>query len=322
MSDQLNTNGQEYEFNPGAVDSIDQSSVEGGGPSYPIIQWVLGDLKAKKYPTSMEYLGGFFVKSDKVDGATLEAAGWTKTSRTFENGQEEEGYWKREAAFTIIAERKRWEINPDGGQRQTFAWSGFEKAKEANGGKNPSGRTHYLVLVKGLEGAGPFVLTMKGAAGAAFEKFNDANSVISRFTNTVIAAANAASDAAAKKQGKATGKRWAFRAFWLPVGAARNEKGEPVYKEVGKAPNTTNVVLPVALGLPDKAANVDLKRFYVGGDLLATVNALYDSSVEWRTAWENIKPGTVEGEVTGDPAAEAAAAAKDTAEAALAAAGL
>ena len=321
MSDQLNTSGQEYEFNPDAVDSIDQSSVEGGGPSYPIIQWVYADLKAKKFG-GMDYLGGLFIKSDKVDGATLEAAGWTKTSRTFENGTEEEGYWKREAAVSIIAERKRWEIAPNGGQRQTFPWTGFEKAKEANGGKSPSSRTHYLVLVKGLENVGPFVLTMKGAAGAAFESYRDANSVISRFANTVIAAANAASDAAAKKNGKPSGKRWAYRAFWLPVGAARNEKGDPIYKEVGKAPNTTNVVLPVALGLPDKAANVDLKRFYVGNDLLATVNALFDQSADWRTAWENIKPGTVEGEATGDPAAEAAAVAKDTADAALAAAGL
>ena len=318
MSDQLNTNGQEYEFNPDAVDSIDQSSVEGGGPSYPIIQWVYADLKAKKFG-GMDYLGGLFIKADKVDGAVLEAAGWAKTSRTFENGTEEEGYWKREAAVSIIAERKRWEIAPNGGQRQTFPWTGFEKAKEANGGKSPSSRTHYLVLVKGLENVGPFVLTMKGAAGAAFESYRDANSVISRFANTVIAAANTASDAAAKKNGKPSGKRWAYRAFWLPVGAARNEKGDPIYKEVGKAPNTTNVVLPVALGLPDKAANVDLKRFYVGNDLLAFVNALFDQSSDWRTAWENIKPGTVEGN---GEAAEVAAPVTDTEDAALAATGL
>jgi hypothetical protein len=267
----------------------------------------------------MDYMGGFFVKEGKVDGAMLTAAGWEKTSRTFRNGADEEGYWKREAALSIIAERKRWEITPDNGQRQTFAWNGFEKAKAANGGKTPHSRTHYLVLVKGLEAAGPFVLTMKGAAGAAFESYRDPNSVISRFANTVIAAANNAS--AAKSAGNGAAKKWAYRAFWLPVGAARDEKGEPVYKEVGKAPDTTNVVLPVALGLPDKAAQVDLKRFYVGNDLLAFVNALFEQSSEWRTAWENIKPGTVEG--NGD-AKEAAAdpAVKDLEDAALAATGL
>jgi len=319
MSDLLNTTGNE-EFNPDAIDSIDQDSVEGGGPSYPIIQWVLGDGPKAKKLGGMDYMGGFFVKEGKVDGAVLEAAGWEKASRTFRNGTEEEGYWKREAAVSIIAERKRWEITPDNGQRQTFSWNGFEKAKAANGGKTPHSRTHYLVLVKGLEAAGPFVLTMKGAAGAAFESYRDANSVISRFANTVIAAANAASDAAAKKGGKPAGKRWAYRAFWLPVGANRNEKGEPVYKEVGKAPDTTNVVLPVALGLPDKAAQVDLKRFYVGNDLLAFVNALFEQSSEWRTAWENIKPGTVEG--NGEAAAVEERAEKDAEDAVLAATGL
>ena len=310
---------QEMEFDPSQVEGIDQSSVEGGGPSYPVIQWVLGDLKAKKFG-GMEYQGGLFVKADKVDGDTLTAAGWTKTTRTFENGGEEEGFWKREAAVSIIAERKRWEIN-DNGQRQAFPWSAFDKAKEANGGKNPSGRTHYLVLVKGLEDAGPFVLTMKGAAGAAFESYRDAHSVISRFANTVIRAANAASDAAAKKQNKPGGKKWAYRAFWLPFGAARNEKGEPVYKEVGKAPNTTNVVLPVALGLPDKPEQVDLKRFYVGNDLLARVNELYDASADWRAAWENIKPGAVEGNGGTEPDA-AADKEREAEEANLAAAGL
>lgn len=315
MSDLLNDT-QEFEFNPDAVESIDQDSVEGGGPSYPIIQWVLGDGPKAKKIGGMDYMGGFFIKDGKVDGATLEAAGWEKTSRTFRNGADEEGYWKREAALSIIAERKRWEITPDNGPRQTFAWSVVEKAKAANGGKTPHSRTHYLVLVKGLEAAGPFVLTMKGAAGAAFESYRDANAVITRFANTVIAAANAATAA------KGTSKKWAYRAFWLPCGANRNEKGEPIYTEVGKAPNTTNVVLPIALGLPDKAAQVDLKRFYVGNDLLFTVNALYEQSAEWRTAWKNIKPGTVEGNGEAKEVAAADNAASEAEAAALAATGL
>ena len=322
MSDLLNTNGSDFEFNPDAVDSIDQGSVEGGGPSYPVIQWAYGNMRDRKHG-GVDGFGGFFVKAEKVDGAAMEAAGWTKTSRTFENGTEEEGYWKREAAISIIAERKRWEINPTDGQRQVFPWSGFDKAKEANGGKAPSSRTHYLVLVKGLEQAGPFVLTMKGAAGAAFESYRNANSVISRFANTVIAAANAASDAAAKKAGKPSGKRWAYRAFWVPVGANRNEKGEPEYTTVGKAPNTTNVVLPIALGLPDKAVNVDLKRFYVGNDLLTTVNTLYDEAAEWRNAWTADGGAAANGDATnGDPVVAASAAVRDAEDAALAATGL
>ena len=52
----------------------------------------------------------------------------------------------------------------------------------------------------------------------------------------MIAAANAASDAAAKKAGKAAGKRWAYRAFWVPVGADRNDKGEPVLRPSARRP--------------------------------------------------------------------------------------
>ncbi len=322
MTTDLLNNTQEMEFDAGLVDSIDQSSVEGGGPSYPVLQWIYGNLRDKKVG-GMDYQGGFFVKADKVDGAAMEAAGWVKTTRTFESGADEEGYWKREAAISIIAERKRWEIAADSGPRQVFPWDKYEAAKTAaNGTKTPHGRNQYLVLVKGLEELGPFVFTVKGAAARAFESFRDANAVLSRFANTVIRAANAASDAAAKKGGKAGGKRWAYRAFWLPVGAARDAKGEPVYTEVGKAGATSKVVLPTAVGLPDKPEQVDLKRFYVGGDLLTRVNELYDASAEWRSAWENIKPGAVEG--NGDAATPDAAADKEreAEEANLAAAGL
>lgn len=311
--------GQEMEFDADLVDGIDQSSVEGGGPSYPLIQWVYGDLKAKKIG-GIDYLGGLFVKADKVDVTSMIAAGWTKTERTFESGASEEGFWKREAALSIIAERRRWEVAADNGPRQVFPWDKYEAAKAAGNGSGAHGRNQYLVLVKGLEELGPFVLTMKGAASKAFESFRDQGAVLSKFANTVIRAANAASDAAAKKANKPAGKKWAYRAFWLPVGAARDEKGEPVYIEVGKAPKTSKLVLPVALGLPDKAEQVDIKRFFVGKDLLTIVNDLYDATADWRGAWDNIKPGAVEG---GDLLAAAAEAATNDAEDAnLVAAGL
>ena len=314
MSDLLNTQDLQ-EFAPDAVDSIDQSSVEGGGPSYPSIQYHYGNATLKKVG-GMDYQGGFVVKDGAVSAELLTAAGWTKTTWSHDTGSEDDVWWKREIAVSIVAQRKRWEVTPETGPRLTFAWNAFDKAKEAG---RPSGRTHFLVLVKGMEEAGPFVLTLKGSAGRAFEDYRDAKSVITKFSNTVIRAANNASDAAAKKAGKPTGKRWAFRAFWLPVGAARDDKGEPVFVEVGSGKETKKCCLPVALGLPDKPEQVDLKRFYVGNDMLAVVNALHDTSAEWRTAWENIKPGSVEG---GDAAAVEERAEKDAEDAALAATGL
>ena len=310
----------DMEFDPSQVEGIDQDSVEGGGPSFPLLQWAYGNIKDRKR-ADMDGQGGFFVKGDRLDAAVMEAAGWTKTERTFKSGASEEGYWKREAAVSIIAERKRWEIVGADGKRQVFPWNKFDAAKTAIAGSAPRGRNQYLVLIKGLEESGPFVLTLKGSGAMAFESFRDKDAVLSRFANTVIRAANAASDAAAKKAGNGGGKRWPYRAFWLPVGAARDEKGAPIYVEVGKGSNTTNVVLPAALGLPDKPEQVDLKRFYVGGDLLTRVNELYDASAEWRAAWENIKPGAVEGNGGTEPDA-AADKEREAEEANLAAAGL
>lgn len=306
----------DMEFAPDMVEGIDQDSVEGGGEQYPLLQWVYGNPAAKKYG-GMDYQGGLFVREKGLDADAMIAAGWTKTSRTFKSGADEDGFWRREAAISIIAQRRRWEINAADGPRQVFPWDKFDAAKAAgNGSKTPHGRNQYLVLVKGLEEIGPFVLTLKGAGAQAFESYRDANAVLSRFANTVIRAANAASDAAAKQANKSGGKRWPYRAFWLPVGAVRDEKGNPIYKEVGKAPNTTNVVLPVALSLPDKPEQVDLKKYYVGNALLGKVNELYDASAEWRAAWDNIKPGQVEGgnaeaapEVAAEKEADAAAVA-------------
>jgi hypothetical protein len=315
MSDLL-TKETEMEFDAGAVDSIDQSSVEGGGPSYPTIQYHYGNATLKKVG-GMDYQGGFVIKDGAVSAELLTAAGWTKTAWAHDTGTEDDVWWKREIAVAVIAQRKRWEVAAETGPRKVFPWNAFDKAKEAG---RPSGRTHFLVLVKGLEEAGPIVLTLKGVAGRAFEDYRDSKSVITKFSNTVIRAANSASDAAAKKAGKAAGKKWAYRAFWLPTGAARDDKGEPVFTEVGSGKDTKKCCLPIALGLPDKPEQVDLKRFYVGNDLLAFVNALYDSSVEWRTAWENIKPGTTEG--NGEAAAVEERTEKDAEDAVLAATGL
>ena len=82
------------------------------------------------------------------------------------------------------------------------------------------------------------------------------------------------------------------------------------------------MVLPVALGLPDKAANVDLKRFYVGNDLLTAVNALYDETAEWRNAWTADGGAAANTDTTNGERSIEHAAAKDAEDAVLAATGL
>jgi len=285
---------EEYnEFDAGAVDTIDQSSVESTGPQYPVVQWNYGDNKAKR-AGGMAYQGGWFVKAEFADETAMTAAGWTKEIWTHDSGTEEEGFWRREMAVSVIALRKRWEVNGDG-PRMSFAWNDYDKASAVG---KATGRTHVLVLIKGLEAQGPFVLTLKSSAAMGFEGGRNSAGALTKFAQTVIRRANLESDAAAKKAGKTAGKKWPYRAFWLPVGANRDKDGVPIFVEVGKDKNTKLVCVPAALGLPEKAEQVDLKRFYVGNDLLKQVNDLFAENVEWVNAWANIIPGATDNSVT------------------------
>lgn len=265
------------------VEGIDPNSVEQSGPQYPTIQWHYGDQKLKK-AGGMDYVGGFFIKADQIDEEMATAAGWAKTTWTHDGGSEEEGFYRREADVSVIALRKRWEVVSDYA-RQYFAWNQYDAAKAAG---KASGRTHALVLVKGLESVGPMVLTFKGMSAVGFEGNRQTTGALTKFAQVVITAANKASEAAAKKANK-TPAKWPYRAFWLPVGADRDAKGDPAFTLVGKDKATSNVVLPAAIGLPAKWEAVNLGDFYIGKELLATVNDLWaEAELNWTHAWDVI----------------------------------
>lgn len=267
-------------FNPDAVNTIDQNTVENDGPQYPIIQWVYGDPKQKK-AGGMDYQGGFFIAEDSAP-EDLTQYGWERESWMHGDGSETDGFYCRLLNVSVVQMRKRWEVY-SGGRRYTFAWNDYDKASEVG---RPAGRTHVLCIVQGMEELGPFIITLKGMAAMHFEGTRNTRGILRQFSGTVIAAANAMS-----KKG-----RWPYRAFWLGVQAAQDGKGNPTFTEVGRGNDTSNVVLPVAVNLPDKAKDVDLNDFYVGDDVLAQVNDLWTENVEWAKAWDTIEPGTTEGE--------------------------
>lgn len=279
---------QEIVFDPTAVENINQNSVEQAGLLYPTIQWHYGNISLRELG-GMKYFGGFFLSEGAIDEAELVAAGWQKTTYDHPDGSQTQGFWRRELAVAVIAMRKRWDVYQENSRTpQLFAWSDYETALAAG---RPSSRTHVLCLVKGLTELGPFVLTLKGLAGMAFEGTNTRGGALTEFAQTVISKANRESDAAALKANKPTGKRWPFRCFWLPVGAARDAKGEPVFTDAGKGANAKRVVLPAALGLPAKAEDVNLSRFYVGNDLLTVGNTLYaEAEANWTHAWDKLNP--------------------------------
>lgn len=256
-------------FNANAVNTVDQSTVENEGVRYPTITFINGDPKMKK-GGGVAYEGGWFIDMDKAP-ADMTEYGWVKDSFMTRSGAEIEGYWARQIEISVINQRRRWMVDGQG-----FPWNAYEEAKTAG---NPRGHQQFLVLVKGAEALGPFAITLKGHAGMAFQGARQyaQTGALSVFSKTVIAAANT----------KTKPAKWPFRAFWLPVGAQKDAKGNPVFTEVGVAPNNSTVLLPVPVGLPEKAANVDLNKFYVGDEVLAIVNQLNTESADWVAQWEN-----------------------------------
>lgn len=264
-------------FNPDAVANIDQDTVENDGPQYPVVQWNYGNLKSKKVG-GMDYQGGFFISEEMAPG-DLTAYGWEKSSWVHDSGDETEGFYARDLELSVINSRKRWEVQAGDGRRYNFAWTDYDKAKEMG---NPSSRTHFLVLAKGMEDLGPLVVTLKGSAGMYFEGTRTVAGALTKFSRTVIAAANKLT-----KKGK-----WPYRAFWLKVGADRTDDGAPNFTKVGSGDKSSNVVIPVALDLPDKPEKVNLNDLYVGDETLALVNEVYTDNAEWAAAWNNIEPGS------------------------------
>ncbi len=258
-------------FNPSAVQGIDQDTIEQDGSQYPIISFHSGDAALKR-AGGVSYEGGFFI-GQEGEPANMTVYGWTDDSFVTSKGVEVKGYWSPNIEVSVICQRRRWVV--DG---QPFAWNDYEKAKKFG---VPRGHQQYLVLLKGAEDLGPLMLGLKGHAGMSFSgsKQYSSTGVLSCFNRTVIAAANA----------QTKPKKWPFRAFWLPVGAAKDSKGAPLFTEVGST-STSRVVLPVPINLPGKANEVDLDLFYVGDATLLQVNQILSDAQPWATAWDTFAP--------------------------------
>ncbi len=244
----------------------------------------------------VSYEGGFFIGADSAP-ADMTEYGWEKDSIFTSSNKEIEGYWTRQIEISVINHRRRWVVDGQG-----YPWAQYEKAKEAG---SPRGHQQFLVLVKGAEDLGLFSMTLKGHAGMAFQgvKQYAQNGALSTLSRTVIAAANA----------KTKPNKWPYRAFWLTLGAQKDAKGQPVFTEVGSGNATSTVVLPMPIGLPEKADQVDLNKFYVGNELLAVVNQLNVESADWAAQWETqgAEAGHRNGAASDEPVAVDESAAED-----------
>lgn len=268
------------------LNNTDESTVETSGPRFPLITWNGGDAKAKKIG-GMAYRGGFFVSKEGCPGDLTEY-GWAAESLVLDNGKEIEGFWKDNAEFALIMARKRWVVQDDGGQK-VFSWNDYEKAAAAGGARS---HQQTLVLVKGLEELGPFVLSLKGTAMMSLngQKEFVAAGVVNNFKRIVISAFNKVLQDAAKKTKGGTFIPAPYRVAWCPVIADSDGK-EPKFSKVGRGDKSSMIVLPVIGKLPEKPEAVDLDAFYVGDDTYTLVNQLYADNVEWQKSWDTLKPG-------------------------------
>ena len=285
-------------FNISAVSNLDgaaETNVTAGGFDYPIIMWTYGDPKQKK-AGGMDYLGGFFApipepraedddesKAKIAEVAAkmaelLPAAGWVEETMIHADNTSTPGYYKRDAVISVIAMRKKWEV-VEGETRQSWAWNwdNFEAAKAVG---TPKTRMHILIAVKGTEGVGPFLLTLKGISQMYFEGTNKTPGVLSQFFRAVIVPANTL-----------TKSQTPYRVFWMPVGAGRLEDNTPDFQKMGKGTDVSYLVMPSLLGVPAKGDKALLDKLYVGDGILPMLNQMYDEAKEWAAAWDTITPG-------------------------------
>jgi hypothetical protein len=267
------------------ANDIDQSTVDIEQQGYPYIQYVSGN-KLLKQLGGVPYTGGWALPCANIDADAL--PGWTRGELT--HGESSTDVWfKREITVSMVRSRRAWVVN-DGQANRYFPWNQYDAAKAAG---KPRGKLQMLCYVQGLESYGPFMLTLRGSFARAITE-----TILPAFTKYVLGPANAAN---AKRGVKS---KFPYRAFWLTIGPMHEADGAPHFAEVGAKPNSSLVVLPVAVGLHDKLTMADIGGLFVGRDLLAVATLAYQEADSWATAFDNAQPVT-EAVASAEPGDEA-----------------
>lgn len=248
------------------VDDVDQDAIEERGNKYPLIQWIKGDQKQKK-TGGFAWHGGWFIADKNADMTGVE--GWVKESWIRDNGDEVEGFYAPVLELAVINHREWWEVIEENGSKTRFGWNNYKGASEVG---NPRGRNQYLVVVKGAEDRGIFQVSLLGTIGMAFDNRTGA---LSKLSKTVIAKANDF------LRSKKDARKMPFYSFWLKVGYAKDEKGQPIFTTVGKGQKTSVVCLPQAWDFPTGDEKVDFLSYYVGKEQNAKNGDYFKESVEW-----------------------------------------
>ena len=272
---------------------IREDTIDSEGSSYPYAQWVNGDAKLKQLgANAVAYIGGWFIPADKI---ALEALpGWTQGALSHAHG-ETEGWFASSLSMAVMHMRRCWQVGMGQGSRN-YPWAAYDEAKAAGQACRPPigprGRLQILGIIKGLEDAGPIMLTMKGTTGMAF---TDNDGILASFRTHVLKAAAAYSS----KTGKRRVSDYPRFYFWMASGSELDAKGQPVFTKVGSGELSSMVTRPVLIGVTKGMAAPALGALYVGPELISTIegskdavtgqwthDGLYDDTEPWATGWE------------------------------------
>ncbi len=279
-----------FEFNPTAVESVNQESIEDSGLRFPGIIFFGGDMtkrpKKNQPDPGISWRGGFFISKENLPNEDLSQCGWTEDSFISQSsGKEVEGWYKPSITIMHIARRRHWRVG-EAKTAQYFAWPNWKEAKAT--GLHMSGRMQSIVIVQGLEHLGPLCLSLAGHAQMSFcgESGYEQSGALALHRRIVVQKANEVTKEKTPKGVAA--KKWDHYAFWLTVGAATDANGDPKFTEVGTKAKSS-IVLPVPIGIPATPAEVNLNDWYVGPALLAeAANILAMLAAEgWKEAWAN-----------------------------------
>lgn len=301
---------------------------------YPTVMWMTGDPGSEKLgPDNMEYVGGFFLATvyrngeklfqrlpegaDKAQYAEVDFSGmgWKRDYFINSNNERVNGWWRKTLEAAFICGRERWEVYQEvEGKTKVLGFTNYKDA-EAKGG--PRGQMQVLAIVKGMEDFGPVVFRFKGYAMKAFKGQADFSpfGVLHQFQNKVTIPAGRL---LLKADG--TPSNINYRSVWCLFGPHMKD-GAPVFYKAGKGDKSTMIVVPAYHGGAIEKKE-DISKFYVGANLITTVNMLFDNATEWANAWKNLKGAETVSATDDTPATTATAPATQQLAAVAAQAGL
>lgn len=315
-------------------DDINQEEIESGLVGFPRLSFSAGNIKNQPARPNdpdmgMRWRGGFYIDKDTADKfQDVDWSSWQEDVRIPESGKNANKVipvmWTRELTFVQVTRRRCWRPATPQGEDQSrlvFPWSKYSEAASASALGKASGEAECLLIIKGLENAGPLLFGCSGNAQMYW--FGDKATirevgVLSAYRDIIHKAANLFTGLLTS--GKADkSKATDFHAWWMTAEASTGKDGRPLFIKSGESDQAKSVVVPMAANLPavgfhdaaiaaikadlnivkDPAKNPVVKSFLENlgeyqvnpkSDIWQTILRVREDHVAWKAEWDEAKP--------------------------------